>query len=581
VTVPREFYLGCAPDAVFSVYHRSAGSATPVLLCAPFGWEEVCAYRSIRFWADHLAAAGHPALRIDLPSTGESAGSPRDPGRLAAWKGAVGDAASWLARATGSPKVTVIGLGIGGILACLAADGGAAVGDLVLWGVNARGRRALRELRAFVLLRSEGAPGSAPAEQPDGSLEVGGFTLTQETQEALSAVDLTALGELGRDRRVLVLGRDGSDPDPKLVAHMEETGAEVRTDPGNGWTAMTDIPQDARPPMETIESVDAWLDEAPAPRLQAADPESVPTMLELGAGPDEVRETPMAVDQEFGAIRGVLVEPASRPAVRCAVFLNAGAMRRIGPNRLWVEASRDAAARGVACLRLDVEGLGDSDGDATEYTRRAALNVPELVAQVRAALDALEARGLPPRFTLIGLCSGGYQSFQSALEDERVRSACLINTGALFWHDSLIISRDAGKMRMLARPSTWARVLRGQIRPGRAVQLVKATWATRRSESSDSPAGAEVEAALDLLREGDQELLFAFSGDEPLHRELRQEGILGQLERWPNVRLETLPGAVHTLRPLEAQQGAREMIARLLTDAGEVPAPAGHAVSSG
>jgi pimeloyl-ACP methyl ester carboxylesterase len=581
MTVPREFYLGSGPDAVFSVYHRSEGAATPVLLCSPFGWEEVCAYRSLRFWADQLAEAGHPALRIDLPSTGESGGTPRDPGRLAAWTRAVGDSARWLARAAGSPRVTVIGLGIGGLLACLAADGGAPVGELVLWGVNARGRRALRELRAFALLRSEGAPGGAPSEQADASLEVGGFTLTAETQEALAAVDLTGLPALGRDRRVLVLGRDGADPDPKLVGHMGATGGQVRTDPGMGWAAMTDIPQDARPPLETIGLVGAWLEEAPAPRPVAPDPAGTATALELGAGPEELRETPIAVDQDFGAIRGVLVEPTGRPAERCAVFLNAGAMRRIGPNRLWVEASRDAAARGVACLRLDVEGLGDSDGDAREHYRIAALNVPELVAQVRAALDALEARGLPPSFTLIGLCSGGYQAFQAALEDQRVTTACLINTGALFWHDSLIISRDAGKLRMLARPSTWTRVLRGQIRPRRAVQLVRATWATRRSESSDAPRGAEVEAALDLLREGDQQLVLAFSGDEPLHRELRQEGILDQLERWPNVRLEKLPAAVHTLRPLEAQRAAREMIGRLLGAEREAAAPAGHAVPSG
>jgi pimeloyl-ACP methyl ester carboxylesterase len=253
-------------------------------------------------------------------------------------------------------------------------------------------------------------------------------------------------------------------------------------------------------------------------------------------------------------------------------------MRRIGPNRLWVEASRDAAVQGLACLRLDVEGLGDSDGDATEHYRIAALNVPQLVAQVRAALDALEARGLPDRFTLIGLCSGGYQSFQAALEDQRVESICLINTGALFWHDSLITSRDASKLRMLARPSTWTRVLRGQIRPQRAVQLARATWATRRGQSSDAPRGAEVRAALDLLRERDQQLLLAFSGDEPLHRELRQEGILDQLERWPNVSLEKLPGAVHTLRPVEAQRAARGMIARLLADEREAAVSAGRAV---
>ncbi len=56
-------------------------------------------------------------------------------------------------------------------------------------------------------------------------------------------------------------------------------------------------------------------------------------------------------------------------------------------------------------LRLDAVGLGDSDGDERRYHRASEFYRDDHLVPLIKALDELEARGLPGRFLLAGLCS--------------------------------------------------------------------------------------------------------------------------------------------------------------------------------
>ena len=144
-------------EPVFGQMHMPAEREqheTAVLLSPPFGWDEICSYRSRRAWAQQLAAAGHPTLRIDLPSAGDSGGSPNDSGRLDAWTSAVASAAGWLGASTGRTRVAAIGIGLGGMLICRAAANGAPIAEAVLWAVPSKGRAFVRELRAFGRMES-------------------------------------------------------------------------------------------------------------------------------------------------------------------------------------------------------------------------------------------------------------------------------------------------------------------------------------------------------------------------------------------------------------------------------------------
>ena len=120
-----------------------------VLIVPPFGWEDVCSYRPLRFLSQMFAAHGIPAMRFDLPGTGDSSGDARDPDLFDAWVRAVGRAAEELRASTGVNEVAVMGVRLGALLALTAAVRGANIQDLILWSPCSSGRAVVRELYAF------------------------------------------------------------------------------------------------------------------------------------------------------------------------------------------------------------------------------------------------------------------------------------------------------------------------------------------------------------------------------------------------------------------------------------------------
>jgi alpha-beta hydrolase superfamily lysophospholipase len=587
VTVPppaaRSIWLRASPDAVFGTFHDAASgpdSATAVLIVGPWGWDEITSYASRRAWAEHLAADGHPTLRIDLPGIGDSAGTPSDPARLDAWTSAIGAAAAWLAARPGVDRVALIGLGLGGLVAGKAIADGAPVDDLVLWAAPSRGRAFLREQRAFAALQSDrysvsGEP--EPTVLPDGWLEVGGFVLAAETIAAIAPLELDQL-PLGRLQRALLLQREGLARDAALEAHLAEAGVDVTAAPGPGWTDMVFHPEQYTPPAEVFDRVGRWLAGAPVgrPRPVAVEAPEALDRLELCLDGRPIRETPVHIAQPFGQLFGLLAEPVDAPATPlCAVFLNAGAVRRVGPNRLWTEIARDWTRRGVPTFRVDLEGIGDSDGDPRRYRDVANFYTPAYGAEVGAILDDLQARGLGPRFVLIGLCAGAYWAVNTAATDGRVIAALVVNPGAMVWDAGLLQRREAAKIGRLLQPSVWRRVARGELGASRMVAVSRAVaeraikaavraprrlTAAARSDAT-GPATARL---MDALRDRGTRVVLGFSGDEPVYDELRSEGILARMDEWPNAVLETLPGRDHTVRPIVAQRAVRAMLGREL-----------------
>jgi hypothetical protein len=584
---PSPVYLNSGSTAMFGVLHLPSSSCwrdEAVLMCPPFGWDDVCSYRSRREWSEHLARAGYPSLRIHLPSCGDSLGSPRDPDRLKAWVKATGDAASWLRSQTSARRIAAIGIGLSGLVLAGALAEGAPIDDVILWATPARGRTLVRELKTFSALEASGvatsraranaarANGREPELADEGELEAGGFLMTAETLASLEGLDLSKLSfPEASQRRALLLDRDGIPVDRRLQDHLKSAGLQVTLAAGAGYVAMMAEPQDALPPLEVFHRVAAWLEETSrsvaVDTLRPSETDKV-AEIELEVHGVFIREVPLFVEQPFGELFGILCEPADRSrASMCAVLLNPGAIHHIGPNRMWVELARRWAARGVSSVRVDLKALGDSDGDSEASRDPAARHAPETIDHLRIVLDTLESRGLGSSFMLVGLCSGAYWSIQGALNDERVKSAVTLNPAILIWDPAIRHMRD---LRMSLRtPALWLRALRGDLSFKRLLTVVRwspnallTLWRRRlaRKDGVD-----DIEALLDRLRDSQKQIVLAFSEDEPLHDELTRGGYLKRLERWPNVQLEpTLPGEDHTLRSGVAQRAAHETLDRAL-----------------
>ena len=579
VAPARPVYLDVAPDPVFALYHELADGAlasdVAVLICPPWGWDEVASYTGRRAWADELATAGHPTLRIDLPGTGDSGGTAADAGRVGAWTDAIAAGAAWLAVQPGVTRVAAIGLGLGGLLAMAAISAGAPIDELVLWGAPVRGRTFLREQRAFSALEDTrlGGDGVGSGTLPDGWLEVGGFVLSAETIADLGSLELPGM-TLGRVRRALLLQRDGVAADPALATTLTAAGADVTIKPGHGWTGLVFHPEQYAPPVGVFHDVAEWLASPSVdhPDAVACRPPAAAGHLETTVGGTRIRESPVRIDQPMGSLFGILGEPLTVPASTvCAVFLNAGAVRRTGPNRLWVDTTRRWNACGIPTIRMDLEGIGDADGDPGRYRNVGNFYTAEVGRQVDAILADLAARGFGPRFVLVGLCAGGYWAFHTAAADRRVIEAIIVNPRAVIWDDGLLARREAAKVGRLSERALWGRIVHGEIPLSRMVEISRAmaTTAARatalrlrriRGEQPSPPTSAEVETLMDALREHGTRVVLAFADNEPVRDELEADGILAHLDRWPNVTLSHLPGGDHTLRPVSAQAAYHELV---------------------
>src|ERR1019366_2033979 len=130
---------------------------------------------------------------------------------------------------------------------------------------------------------------------------------------------------------------------------------------------------------------------------------------------------------------------------------------------------------------------------------------------------------------------------------------------------------------MLLKPSTWSRVVRGQVTPSAHLASLRTLLTAFGRKLLRLPSrilrrgnaqrgGNELTKAFDRLPEHDQRALIMFAGEERLYAQLLAAGPLSALERWPNISLEDVEfaGEMRTLRPLVLQGEAHRVVSELL-----------------
>jgi pimeloyl-ACP methyl ester carboxylesterase len=449
-------------DDCFAWLHE-AGGGRGVIICPAMGVEELCLHRFMRQLATQLANAGLPTLRLDYQGTGDSAGSDLDPDRVTHWLRSIRNAVTWMRRETGVTEVALVGFRAGALLAAQAAAESGDIKLLALMASPASGKFYLREMRALSIFVAQAAPHTSVmrVSRPDVEVDVGGFPVTRETAAALTQLELSSLPAVPAPR-VLLLNVPNAPGDKRVAAHFRDQGCEVSLAALPGYDEFQWNSSLAELPPDAFNSLVDWLSrDLPAATGHA--PASHAVKLQ---GPDW-QELPVRFGTD-GALFGVFCTPVAAASSRALLFLNHGSNHHIGWGRGFVRLARRFAELGIASLRIDIAGLGDSPPAAGLPENQLFREESRLDA--RSALDWLEQAGYS-QVTVLGHCAGAHLAFITAQSDPRSDEVIMVNLPRFHWRpgDSL-----AANMRKGFRPSDWyfaqareqelwKRLLRGQV----------------------------------------------------------------------------------------------------------------------
>ncbi|WP_235505165.1 hypothetical protein [Variovorax sp. Root318D1] len=128
----------------------------------------------------------------------------------------------------------------------------------------------------------------------------------------------------------------------------------------------------------------------------------------------------------FGAgnsLVGMVTTPAHQvPATTACLMFNMGANHRVGPRRINVKLAHSLAARGMASLRFDLGGVGDSDAIESAHDLQT-----RSVHDLQAAMDLIERMMGIRQFVIVGMCSGVEHAVSVAAVDTRVLALSLFD----------------------------------------------------------------------------------------------------------------------------------------------------------
>jgi hypothetical protein len=421
----------------------------------------------------------------------------------------------------------------------------------------------LREIRALSLARPPSSPPSDVRVDPELQ-EAAGFTTTAETRTNLAGIDLLKL-DSPPAAEILALERDDLPPSDAWPKRLLAQGAAVEQRRLVGYVDMMRDAHASKVPAEAIASALDWLQArqgvaAGAGLVPPPAPETA--SAQVSEGPQLLRETATFLDAEH-LLFGIVSELAqnTHAARDVVVLLNSGTIHHIGPSRLYVAIARACAARGIAAIRLDLSGVGESglrpgEQENSPYADSARMDV-------RHAVDFTARRFPGARIHLIGLCSGAYHSLKAAVAGNGLHSIVVVNPLTFFWKpgmsleyaDFQVTSETNRYARSAGTLASWLKLLRGQVNVLAAGRVFWKRFQVRARNSLRELARLcglklqdDLAAELRSVARQQTEIYFVFSATDPGHSLLLEQGgrIVGNLVRGRQLRISIVQGADHT-----------------------------------
>ncbi len=305
----------------------------------------------------------------------------------------------------------------------------------------------------------------------------------------------------------------------------------------------------------------------PAPaRVAPASAAQRPTLAPAALG--ECRETAVQFG-DGGELSGILCQPLGASNGRAVVIVNTGRDPHYGIARFGVGLARRLAAVGIASLRFDFAGLGDSMGTRDEKDVLSALLATDRSRDISLAVDVLERQGYR-QIGLHGLCSGAYHAFHAALLDARIDTLLLVNFPVFRWQNVRLLLAPKHYVRQLLDIPSWRRLMRGEVKLRSIVAAQVARIWERVQNVVAQPGVSLLQSfpyrAMAALSQRNVRTLFLFSaGDQGLEA-INQA--FGRMERgiamFDGVTLRIVPGLDHVLTSRSMRDTTTEWIIRFL-----------------
>lgn len=167
-------------------------------------------------------------------------------------------------------------------------------------------------------------------------------------------------------------------------------------------------------------------------------------------------EIPLNFSCHGAALFGVLSLPAQPQ--RCGVLMIVGGPQyRAGSHRQFTLLARQFAAQGIATMRFDYRGMGDSEGEARDFTA--------IDEDIRAALDCFFQNAAEvERIVLWGLCDAASAALFYAHQDPRIQGLVLVNPWVRTEQGAAKAYLKHYYLQRLLEAGFWKKIVNGEFR---------------------------------------------------------------------------------------------------------------------
>ncbi|MEJ6008246.1 hydrolase 1, exosortase A system-associated [Paucibacter sp. AS339] len=291
-----------------------------------------------------------------------------------------------------------------------------------------------------------------------------------------------------------------------------------------------------------------------------------------------IETRPLRFACEGESLLGMLTLPQDRIVERALLMITGGPQYRVGSHRLYLQLGRWLAGHGVAVLRFDFRGAGDSTGQPRPFT--------EHQADIAAGLQALktELGENLKDIGLFGLCDGASAALMYcyAHPSADIQRLILINPWVRSPETHAKVQLKHYYLQRFRSADFWSRLFTGKVDPqtlpailGQLALMVRSRISAVTATADSTPRGDSIASNYGFQKQMQQGLL-TFKGPVCLilsehdftAAEFR-EACTGN-RQWrratqaPQVRVQTLMGADHTFSGDQAKCSLRESLVNFM-----------------